>query len=261
MKNNFLWIAISLVLTTILGACAGASPLAAASAPQAPAVASVASAPVTPVPADGAAPTRQISVTGTGKVFITPDVAYVNIGVHSEADTVTAALAQNNDQAQGVSTALKNLGVDAKDIQTSAFNVYPQQQNGPNGNVEKTVYVVDNTVYVTVRDLSKLGQLLDAVTKAGANSINGIQFDASNKSQALAQAREMAIQDARTQADELTKAAGVTLGPIDTISLSSGNQPQPMFAAPAAMSAGANVPVSAGQLEISIDASITYEIK
>jgi uncharacterized protein len=250
MKTNYLWIAFSLLMAVMLGACA-----AVAAAPLAPTTA-------TPAPAGGTAPTRQITVTGSGKVFITPDLAYVNIGVHSQADTVTDALAQNNDQAQGVSTALKSLGVDPKDIQTSAFNVYPQQQTGPNGEVQKTYYTVDNTVYVTVRDLSKLGQLLDAVTKAGANSINGIQFDASNKSEALSQARDMAIQDARAQAGELTKAAGVALGPIDTISLSSGNQPQPMFAAPAgALSVNSQVPVSAGQLEVSIDASITYEIK
>ncbi|MDR3575655.1 MAG: SIMPL domain-containing protein [Anaerolineaceae bacterium] len=246
MKTNYLWIAAGLLMALVLGACTAAAPLSLATA--------------TPAPAN-AASTRQISVTGTGKVFITPDIAYVNIGVHNQADTVSDALAQNNDQAQGVSTALKSLGVDPKDIQTSSFNVYPQQQLGPNGDVQKTVYVVDNTVYVTVRDLSKLGQLLDAVTKAGANSINGIQFDAQNKAQALSQARTMAIQDARSQADELVKAAGVTLGPIDTISLSSGNSPQPMFAAPAAMQASNAVPVSAGQLEITIDASITYEIK
>ena len=250
MKTNYVWIAFSLLVALVLGACATS-----AAAPSVPAAA-------TPAPA-GANTTRQISVTGTGNVFITPDVAYVNIGVHSQADTVTDALTQNNDQAQGVSTALKGLGVDPKDIQTSAFNVYPQQQLGPNGDVQKTVYVVDNTVYVTVRDLSKLGQLLDAVTKAGANSINGIQFDALNKSQALSQARDMAIQDARSQAQELVKAAGVTLGPIDTINLSSSNPPQPMFKSNVGFSAAAapQVPVSAGQLEITIDASITYEIK
>ncbi len=247
MKTNFLWIAISLLMAAVLGACAAAAPIVPVTA--------------TPAPA-GAATTRQINVTGTGIVFITPDVAYVNIGVHSQADTVTAALAQNNDQAQGVSTALKGLGVDAKDIQTSAFNVYPQQQLGPNGDVQKTVYVVDNTVSVTVRDLSKLGQLLDAVTKAGANTINGIQFDALNKAQALSQARTMAIQDARSQAEELVKAAGVTLGPIDAINLSSNTPPEPMFKSNTAFSAAAApVPVSAGQLQLTIDASITYEIK
>jgi uncharacterized protein len=247
MKTNFLWIATSLLMAVTLGACAAAQ---------------LAPAAATPVPANTVS-NRQINVTGTGNVFITPDVAYVNIGVHSQADTVTDALNQNNDQAQGVSNALKGLGVDAKDIQTSAFNVYPQQQLGPNGDVQKTVYEVDNTVSVTVRDLSKLGQLLDAVTKAGANTINGIQFDALKKSEALSQARNMAIQDARSQAEELVKAAGVTLGPVDTINLSTNNPPEPMFKTANSFSAAAApaVPVSAGQLQITINASITYEIK
>jgi uncharacterized protein YggE len=77
--------------------------------------------------------TRQISASGSGKVYVVPDMAYVYIGVHSEAADVASALADNNTQAQAISEALQAQGVAAEDIQTSAFNVYPQQNYSPEG--------------------------------------------------------------------------------------------------------------------------------
>ena len=105
-----------------------------------------------------------------------------------------------------------------KDIQTTNFSIYPQQQYDNNGKMTGIIYVVDNTVYVTVRDLTKLGDLLDASVTAGANNINSISFDVADKTAALSQARLAAVADARKQADELTGATGVTLGTVQTIS-------------------------------------------
>jgi uncharacterized protein YggE len=173
------------------------------------------------------------------------------------------SLASNTSQAQKVADALKSLNVEAKDIQTTSFNVYPQKNYGPNGEVLDTIYVVDNSVYITVRDLSKLGQILSAVVSSGANNINGINFDISNREEAISQARKAAIDDAKKQADELAKAAGVTLGPVQTLYISSNPTPLPVYEAKggASMSASANVPVSAGQMIIQIDVSITYALK
>ena len=121
---------------------------------------------------------------------------------------MAAALSDNSTQAQAIQKALTGMGVDPKDIQTSAFNVYPQQLQPnprPDGSetTPVTTYAVDNTVSVTVRDLSKLGALLDQVVKSGANNINGIQFDAEDKTKALSEARKLAIQDAKNQAQEI----------------------------------------------------------
>ena len=207
--------------------------------------------------------TRTMAVAGQGKAYLTPDTAYINIGVHTEGAEVAQALASNTSQANKVSETLKGEGVDPKDIQTTNFNIYPQQQFGPNGEVTSTKYVVDNTVYVTVRDLSKLGSMLDAVVKAGANSINGIQFDSSQKQNAVAEARKAAIADARQQADELATAAGVKLGPIQNINITNSG-PLPMFDAKGGIgmaAGGASVPVSAGQLVITVDVSLTYQIQ
>ena len=133
---------------------------------------------------------RTINAYGTGEVYLVPDLAYVYVGVRSDADDVSTALNTSNVQSGKVADALKALGVEAKDVQTTNFNVYPMTDYAPDGTISRKYYVVENTIYITVRDLSKLGTLLDSVVRSGANTINGISFDVSNKDQALSQARD-----------------------------------------------------------------------
>jgi uncharacterized protein len=204
----------------------------------------------------------QMMASGTGEVFLTPDLAYVNIGVQSKMENVAGALEDNNAKAQAISQALTKLGVEAKDIQTSAFNIYPLQEYGPNGETLDTKYVVDNTVYVTVRDLQKLGSILDAVVKAGANSINGVQFDVTNKDTYVTEARRLAIEDAKATAQELADAAGIKLGKIISLNVYSTGSPTPMYEGKMGLGGGGSgVPVSSGQLSLTVNADISYEIK
>jgi uncharacterized protein YggE len=137
-------------------------------------------------------PQRTITVTGTGMVTLTPDIAYINIGVHSQDASASVALTDNSTKAQAIIEVIKAAGVAEKDIQTTNFSIYPQQQYDNNGNMTGILYVVENTVYVTVRDLSTLGSLLDATVRAGANTINSISFDLADKTAALSQARSTA---------------------------------------------------------------------
>jgi uncharacterized protein len=237
------WIFVSLIVVLTLAACGTA-----------------------PAASDTKVATRQLNASGQGKVYLVPDLAYVTIGVHTEAATVAEALKNNNTQAQAIQKALTGLGVDVKDIQTSAFNVYPQtQQPNPKtgtGGDTVTVYVVENTVSVTVRSLSNLGSLLDQVVGAGANSINGIQFDVQDKEKALSQARKAAIDQAKAQAQEIAQASGVTLGTIQSINVTTGGTTNPVYYAKGGFQAAdSSVPVSSGQLLITADASLAYEIK
>ena len=216
--------------------------------------------------APSAAPTAQpmprtLSVTGSAQTTLAPDIAYVNIGVHSENIDVKEAVASNNLSAQAVAEALKALGVDSKDIRTTNFSIYPQDEYGPEGQKIGTKYVVDNTVYVTLRDLTKIGDILSAAVKAGANSINGIQFDVADKTPYLAEARKAAVENANLQAQDLAKAAGVELGAVQSINYYSN------YAYPVPLDmkgiggGGSTVPVSVGQLTITVDVSVVYEIK
>ncbi len=244
MRNKlFLILAIAVLGLTLVGC---AAPVASAQTPG-----------TTP-------PLRQLTATGTGKIYLNPDVAYIYIGVHAQADAVSDALSQNNDKSQAVAGSLKEQGVDAKDIQTSAFNVNPVQEYDKNGQPTKMTYTVDNSVYVTVRDLSKLGQILDAVVRNGANNINGINFDVTDKAKAVSEARTLAIQQAKQMAQEMASAAGVSLGDLQTMNVYASNGPVPMFEAKgggAAASVAATVPTSSGQLVLSMDATLVYEIK
>lgn len=206
-------------------------------------------------------PQRTITVTGTGLVTLTPDIAYINIGVQSQDASASVALTDNSTKAQAVMDVIKAAGVADKDIQTTNFSIYPQQQYDKDGLMTGIIYMVENTVYVTVRDLTKLGSLLDATVRAGANTINSISFDVADKTGALSQARLAAVTDARKQADELTGATGVTIGDVQTISYYDSSAPVTVQYARAAMSAADSVPVQAGSMQITTTVTIVYEIK
>lgn len=249
MKKVFL--IIGLVAMLVLSAC---------SVPQAPSQGAAQPAPVQQQPA--AVQPRTIAVTGTGQVTLAPDVAYVHIGVHSQSADVAAALRENNEKAQAVSQALQGLGISPDDIQTSSFNIYPQQQYGPQGEITETTYAVDNTVYVTVRDLQILGQLLDVVVNSGANSINGISFDVLDKTQAISEARRLAVQSTRGQAEEMAAAAGVELGELYSLNVYNSFNPQPMYEGRGGAAADvASVPISSGQIVVRVEVSASYLIR
>jgi uncharacterized protein YggE len=108
-------------------------------------------------------------------------------------------------------------GIAAKDLQTTNFSIYPMQDFDPQGKPTSTRYAVDNTVYVTLRSLPKLGDVLEAAIDAGANSINGIQFDVADRTAALSEARRSALVNAGEQARELAQAAGLALGNIQQL--------------------------------------------
>ena len=207
---------------------------------------------------------RYIRVSGSGEVAVVPDIAYINIGVHSEAEDVSSALEANNTQAAELTEALKAEGIEEKDIQTANFNVYPQTRYDNMGQPVGTSYVVDNTVYVTVRDLANLGKMLDTAISAGANNIYGISFDIADKETVLAQARELAIKDAEAKAQSVAEVAGVTLGQILSIDVSTPTYTQPYFGY--GMGGGTSrvetsVPVSAGQIVVSYTATLNYAIE
>jgi hypothetical protein len=209
-------------------------------------------------------PDRTLNVTGLGQVDITPDIAYIYIGIHTEGASASEAVKANNSQTEVLIEALTGSGVDAKDIRTTNFGIWPSTQYGPDGQALGTVYMVDNTVYVTVRELDGLGDLLDSAIEAGANSINSIQFDLADKTEALKEARADAVKNASEQAAELAEAAGVKLGEIVNVTYYD-SQPYTYSVGKGGGGGGAGieaaVPIQPGQLSIAANVSLTYEIK
>lgn len=216
--------------------------------------------------AAGSASARTLNVNGVGQVFITPDIAYLYVGVHTEKPTAAEAVSANNAQTQQVIDALKAFGVEEKDIHTSSFSIWPIDRYDPATGTAtgEKYYSVDNTIYITARDLTKLGALLDTVIKAGANTINSVQFDLSDKTQAMKEARAAAVKNAQEQAQELAGLAGVNLAVITSISYTDST---PYVYAEFGRGGGggagiqANVPIEPGQMTITANVSVTYEIK
>ncbi len=243
MKSKILFLTAVLLIGTVLVACG----------PAVPSTINVQSQP----------PLRTITVTGTGKVTLTPDIAYITIGVNTQNASAKDAVSQNTAQAQAVVNVIKQAGIAEKDIQTTDFSIYPQQQYDNNGKLTGILYVVNNSVFVTVRDLTKLGALLDSVVQSGANNINSITFDVADKTDALSQARKAAVTEAQKQATELTQATGVKLGDVQTISYVDSTPPVVVPLAPRAadMAAGANVPIQSGSMQISTTVTIVYGFK
>lgn len=207
---------------------------------------------------------RTLNVNGLGQVYLTPDIAYIYIGVHTEGATASEAVDSNKGQTTAVIDALKEAGVAEKDIRTINFSIYPSQQYGPDGTITGTVYMVDNTVYITVRDLDGLGDLLDSAISAGANNINSIQFDVADKTEAVKEARTKAVQDAKLQAQELADAAGISLGDIQTINFYDNSPPISDYGKGGGGGdafASATVPIQPGQLTIAVTVNLTYAIK
>jgi uncharacterized protein YggE len=240
MRNKIFLLSLIIFLSLILSACGTAYAQEAASEPL-----------------------RTINVTGKGEVILTPDIATVSIGVRSEGEDAAKAVAENNAKSEAVVEALKDVGIDEKDIQTTNFNIYPQQQYDDQGNIQDTFYIVENSVRVTVRDLDNIGELLNAAVEAGANSIYGVQFDVEDDESARSDARLAAVDDAQQQAEELAAAAGVGIGRVQSI-MTYGGSPVPLYegkggAGP--MSLAAEVPISPGQLMLTVDVNVVYEIR
>lgn len=257
MRNKIYFTLAAFLFIGLLAAC---SPVSAAPIATVAPTSGVSTAPVDQT-ATGSNP-RILSVTGSGTIYLVPDLAYINIGVHTENANVADALSSNTTQSQQVAASLKSQGIDPKDIQTTDFSIYSQQKSGPNGETTGTTYAVDNTVKVTVRDISKLGDILTAVVGSGANNINSITFDSTARDQALQDARKAAINDAQQQAQALAEAAGVSLGAIQSIDVTN-NGPTPFYGLGGtnATVAQSSVPISGGQLTIQMTANLTYSIK
>ena len=207
-----------------------------------------------------------ITVIGTGKVSGTPDVAYITVGIDTEASSVQQAVNDNKSKMTALLATLKGLGVEDKDIRTTNYSVYTQRAPvvGSNGSGDNgpITYHVSNQVSVTVRDVSQLGEVLDKAVAAGANNIYGVNFSVADPSKLEADARAKAVADAKARAQDLAKLAGVNLGDVVSVSEVVGgpvyNMPQAM---PAAGLGGGGAPIQPGELEVSVSIQITYAIK
>jgi len=205
---------------------------------------------------------RTLSVNGSGVINLEPDIAYIRIGVQTEGENAQEAVASNNQQSQLLLNALTQAGVAEDDIKTTNFSIYPREERDNEGQTTGINYVVNNTVSVTVRDMDQIGLVLDSAVQAGANNISGIQFDVEDREAAQQQAMTAAVENARARAEVLAEAAGVVLGDVLSIqTYLGGGMPIPLERGVVMADAVAQeVPISPGQMQVTVDVSVIYEI-
>jgi uncharacterized protein len=215
----------------------------------------------TPMAADSDKPgERLISVTATGSVVAEPDLAHISAGVVAEADTAKEALARNSVLMTKLLDGLKALGIAAKDIQTTAVNVEPRYTQAKDGRPATiSGYRVVNQVRLTVREVKRLGEILDAAIALGANQVHGISFDVTKTESLKDEARKQAIVNAKRCAELYATAAGVQLGPVMQITENANEPARPVFATRAV--GAAPVPIEAGTRVLTVEINVTYALR
>jgi uncharacterized protein len=206
-----------------------------------------------------------VNVTGEGSYFLKPDVVKLNVGVDIKSPTVSEAQQKASDQMKAITDALRANGVKDEDIVTAYYNlnpnyIYPTQ---PNGRPTLDGYQVATAVAVTIRDVNKVGAIIDAAGTAGATQINNIQFTVSNTAEALKQARQLAIADAKVKAEQLAAAGNVKIGKVVEITEIGNNMPFPVEDAKGgarAIAPVASTVIETGQFRVTVNVQVSYAI-
>jgi uncharacterized protein len=228
-----------------------------------PAAAPAAFAQAAPPAAESMFRATTLNLAAYGETRIAPDMATISLGVMTEAPTAQAAMQQNAQQMAGVFAALKRAGIAERDIQTSGLNLTAQYDYQPNQPARLRGYQAVNQVTITVNDLKRLGQAVDATVNAGANQVNGISFGLKDPTAAENAAREEAVKALQAKAALYARATGH--GPnLRLVSLSEGGGyavPPPMpMAAYAKREMAADTQVAPGELRVRVDVSGLYEV-
>lgn len=198
-----------------------------------------------------------IIVSGDGSVLAKPDTAHVTLGVQIQNAELSAAQSQATDQMNAVLASLKQSGISDDNIKTVNYSINVNQDYSK-GTGEVTGYTVFNMVDVKITDIDKVGAIIDAAVQAGANNVGGVQFSVENMDALVQQAREQAMADAKSKAEQLAKLGGVTLGAPISISEGTSTPPQPMAARDAASVPSGSVPIQTGQNEITVSVTVSY---
>jgi uncharacterized protein YggE len=194
-----------------------------------------------------------VTTLGHGVITIAPDEATVTAGVHTQAASASAALAENAKLMNAVIAALKGAG--GQELQTQQVSLYPQ--TSPQGEV--TAYVADNSVSAKSK-IAGTGALIDAAVGAGANTVNGPSLSVSDRDARYREALAKAVDDARLKAEALAKAGGFGIGPVSSVTEQGGGGPPQVFAAVGAV-AKDSTPIEPGTQDVTADVTVTFRIR
>ncbi len=204
-----------------------------------------------------------IVVSGTGRIAVTPDVADLRLGVAVSRPTVDAARSEAATLMAAILAAVDAAGVPRKDVRTSLLSVQPRYDYRDGKPPTLTGYELANVVEVTVRDLARLGDVVDGTLGAGATSLDGLSFRVADPAPAEREARLLAMAEARSRADVLAEAAGLAIDAVTGI-VEGVAVPPPgprMKTDRMLMAADASTPVEAGSQEIAVTVTVSYRTR
>jgi len=204
-----------------------------------------------------------ISVSGTGRVVLTPDIADLRLGVTTTAKTVKEARDANAASMTAVITALKALGIADRDIQTTTLSLGPVYDYPSNGSTPRlTGYTLTNAVAVTIRDLDDAAGAVDGAMAAGATTLDSVTFRVADQASAERDAREAAMAEAKAKAQTLARAAGVAIEGVASITETVAPIPYPVYYGAMAGTALRDVqtPILAGTNEVAVTVAVVYLI-
>lgn len=203
-----------------------------------------------------------ISISSEGKATQAPDIAHISAGVVTEADESKTAMQANAKQMDKLMKAIKNAGVDEKDVQTSGLSLIPRFNYQSNQKPQIVGYRANNNVNITVRKLDELSKVIDALAAEGANQIHGPNFSIDDTETLLNKARETALNQAKVRAEAYAKSLGTKVRRIVSISEGSrGGMPRPMMRAEAAVATSStSTPIAPGESSVSVNLELVFEL-
>jgi uncharacterized protein YggE len=201
-----------------------------------------------------------VSITGHGKATFVPNMAYVHASVSNDAKTAAEAWQKTSDAVKGLFGVLKDFGVDEKDFKTAGLNVSPRYIHPKDKEPVLVGYTVSYDLQITMRQLSRLGAMLDQLVANGANRGMGVSFSHDQLDQLIEEARLAAVTDARQRAEKYVRAAGGSLGVLLSISEFQPVQPRMYRLEHAPASGDAGLPIAGGQQDLNASIVVTYTI-
>jgi len=216
---------------------------------------------------------RLITVTGQAEIRRKPDIVTLNVGIEERGTDVRAMRDEAAKKAQAAIQALISAGVRREDIQTAQFTIRREWEQDPDPEPRpanyrprgRWIFVLNNTVSVRTTMVDKAGDLLDAVVRAGFNNVNGPYFALEDDAAAQREALEMAVREARSKADVIAKATGVTIRGVESVTEGGAMPPpRPMmmerFAGAAVMDKAPSTPIESGEIVVSSSVSASFRI-
>lgn len=210
---------------------------------------------------------REISVETEGKAYVTPDVAMLNLGVHTKADTAAKAVEENTVQMNKIIEELTKAGVEQKDIQTASYYLNPDYKWTDKDGSVPDGYILDQSVTVKIRDFTKIGTIMASATTAGANTIGNLQFTIDDREKAKEKAREEAIEKGKEKAEKIAAQTGLRLGKVVNYYEYEDYYSTPYYSGPymgMAEGGGGGMPapdVQSGQQEVKLKVTLTYKLR